>query len=262
MRLLAFVSILLVVLSCKKSNDKDHLIPAGSKVTRLELYDTSTQQEWQIVFAFDQQQRVNGMHGYVGPLRSTVLPADSLFYIYYSYRDNNSLPYKITSRVLTQAVQFHDLTYDGQNRLIRDSIYSQNASSLMYYRYLPGYMIAESGSYRDSFQHANGNYIFSAGRNNAYTKAEFDNQPNPLNYFNVSQVFHVLCGNPNGYFFDYWTATNRNNQTLVLSSTNRNFSYTSLPLKHVYTYLPNGLPDTKASYYGASLTQSMKYHYE
>ena len=265
--ILISASIFLTFFSCKKDEAEYENIPAGAKVRNMEFTDTSTATMFQVVFRYDTDERVTHVYGHNGSFGSVVNAADTVFSAKFYYEGAGRLPFKITDWTLTKPYTHRFLTYDQNRQLVKDSSFLASDPvrniNVIYYRKLPGYLLAESGGNIDSFRLSSGNYTYSHRRYNSFQRAEYDNHVNPLNYLNIAPVFHVLSGDLIHSMFDYWNVSNKNNETLWQQANNLNFFPSSITIRMSYTYNQAGLPDTKIVYWDPTSTEieRVKYNY-
>lgn len=264
--------------SCKKNNDNDP--PSSPRVKSLSIkWVNSTPQFDNISFFYDSDDRVTQILGHHGLADQPVAATDTIFRFVFLYSGADELPsLTIFSGSYSSGVPadyvFNYLFYDGQRRVTRDSMYFPNSATgvtkVLHYTYTTDYTLAENrlGGI-DTLRISSGNYdsFSSPGHTPAdpvLTRyAEFDNGFNPLNYLNISSIYHVVNGSkdPNLSEWSVWTLSNKNNITKEWFNSSR----TDPPSSTMeYKYDTHGLPVYRVWRSGLLLdvTDTLTYIYE
>lgn len=210
-----------------------------------------------IDFSYDNSERITDILGYHGPSGQPIAAEDTIFRFSFHYNGDDKLPWLTVflasySSGSPADYVYNYLYYDNQDRVTRDSMYfplsATGVTKVLHYTYTADYILAENilGGI-DTLRSSSGNYdSFSRPGHTpsdpVQTRyAEFDNGFNPLNYLNISSIYHVVNGSkdPNLSEWSVWSLSNRNNITKEWL----NSSITDPPSSTMeYKYSIHGLP--------------------
>jgi hypothetical protein len=266
---LSFWLIMVCFLStCKKNNSDEP--PAITKIKQLSfLYDDhiNIPDRSQVDFSFDGYDRVKKILIYLGDSGIVIPPIDTVTVVNFFYNGANKLPDSVfIIKQLYTTWEWHLLSYDGNGRVIKDSIrvpYPQDYS--VTYSYSGNKTMCHNSSLgsfgNDTLVNENGNFI-QILKGGTIVNYEFDNKVNPLNNLNIGSIFHVIIGSPVAGLWSMWSASNKNN--LTADKTYVNGVLQPNPLKITYSYNEKGLPKKRFwfnSYSPATVQDTMTYKY-
>jgi hypothetical protein len=276
MRYFAGLALLLFCLiNCSKNNTDPSTSP---RIKSLAMKGTSTPPEYDnIDFSYDNSERITQILGYHGPAGQPIPAADTIFKFVFYYNSADKLPWLVVlslsySYMPQTEYTYNYLYYDNQNRVIRDSLYFPDAgiSKTLHYTYTSEYTLAENifGTV-DTLRKLSGNYdsfvrpgpLPSDPKQTRYTT--FDNGFNPLNYLNISSIYHIVNNSkdPNLPEWSAWSLSNKNN----IIKEWINSSVTDPPSSTLeYKYNTHGLPLYRVWRSGLQLdiTDTLTYIYD
>jgi len=265
----------------KKETSGNNFSAATGKLKRITEVGTnlSIDNKFFSDFSYDNQDRVSNIVQY-----AKTPNGDSLFdcSINFFYTQSNLLPDKIFQDGSSN--YWHYLTYDVNNRLIKDScvkvINPTNLIDSVTFQYFGntrigyyGTMIANALEAKDSMVILNENSSFNKvywDINNPYSNdfgveeyLNFDGRKNPLYFLNIGKIYYgTWIHNTANFVFIHYFGYTYSKNNLMMSKTYGSYApgiiYNNA---YAYTYTNDDFPTKKLSYASGNLILTTEYFY-